>query len=46
MPSLIVILSLQAVAFTTLHLVSPYPVVMAITAVLWGGVNFAFGSPV
>ncbi|MGV8854500.1 MAG: MFS transporter [Devosia sp.] len=46
MPSLIVILSLQAVAFTTLHLVSPYPLAMAVTVVLWGGVNFAFGSPV
>lgn len=46
MPSLIIILGLQAVAFTALYLVSPYPIAMAVTVVLWGGVNFAFGSPV
>lgn len=46
MPSLIAILSAQAIAFVLLHLVSPYPIAMAITVVLWGGVNFAFGSPV
>ncbi|MCW5720168.1 MAG: MFS transporter [Devosia sp.] len=46
MPSLIVILSLQAVLFIALHLASPYPLPMAITTVLWGGANFAFGSPV
>ncbi|MEO9298277.1 MFS transporter [Devosia alba] len=46
MPSLIAILGLQVVAFTALYLVSPYPIAMAITVVLWGGVNFAFGSPV
>lgn len=46
MPSLITILALQVVAFTALHLVSPYPLAMAVTVVLWGGVNFAFGSPV
>ncbi|MCS6758896.1 MAG: MFS transporter [Candidatus Devosia euplotis] len=45
MPSLIVILGLQAVAFVGLYLLSPYSVAMAITVVLWGGVNFAFGSP-
>lgn len=46
MPSLIAILAAQAIAFALLHLVSPYPIPMAITVVLWGGVNFAFGSPV
>ncbi|MBU1305021.1 MAG: MFS transporter [Alphaproteobacteria bacterium] len=46
MPSLIAILSTQALAFTLVYFVSPYPVVMAITVVFWGGVNFAFGSPV
>lgn len=46
MPSLIAILSLQVVAFVSLYLLSPYPVAMAITVLLWGGVNFAFGSPV
>ena len=46
MPSLIAILALQAVMFSTLFLVSPYPLVMALATILWGGVNFAFGSPV
>lgn len=46
MPSLIVILALQAVMFVTIYLVSPYPVLMAIATIVWGGVNFAFGSPV
>ena len=46
MPSLIAILSAQVVAFTLLYLISPYPVVMAVTVFFWGGVNFAFGSPV
>ena len=46
MPSLIVILSAQAVAFSLIYLLSPYPLVMAITVFVWGGVNFAFGSPV
>ncbi|MBN9334603.1 MFS transporter [Devosia sp.] len=46
MPSLVTILALQAVMFVTLYFVSPYPIVMAIATILWGGVNFAFGSPV
>ena len=46
MPSLIVILSTQALAFLALYYVSPYPWIMAVTVVIWGGVNFAFGSPV
>lgn len=46
MPSLIAILALQAVMFGVIFLVSPYPLVMAVAVVLWGGVNFAFGSPV
>ena len=46
MPSLITILALQAVMFVTLYFVSPYPIAMAIATVVWGGVNFAFGSPV
>jgi DHA1 family inner membrane transport protein len=46
MPSLVAILALQAVMFVTLYFVSPYPFVMAIATILWGGVNFAFGSPV
>ncbi|KKC37339.1 MFS transporter [Devosia epidermidihirudinis] len=46
MPSLIAILATQAIAFTLLHFVSPYPIPMAIMVVFWGGVNFAFGAPV
>lgn len=46
MPSLIAILALQAIMFGTIFLVSPYPMVMAVAVILWGGVNFAFGSPV
>ncbi|GLQ08721.1 MFS transporter [Devosia yakushimensis] len=46
MPSLIVILALQAIMFTTLYFVSPFALAMAIAVVAWGGVNFAFGSPV
>lgn len=46
MPSLIVILALQAVMFTTLYFVSPFALAMAIAVIAWGGVNFAFGSPV
>lgn len=46
MPSLIAILCTQALAFTLVYFVSPYPLVMAVAVVFWGGVNFAFGSPV
>lgn len=46
MPSLIAILALQAIMFGTIFLVSPYPMAMAVAVILWGGVNFAFGSPV
>lgn len=46
MPSLIVILALQAVMFTTLYFVSPFALATAIAVIAWGGVNFAFGSPV
>lgn len=45
MPSLIGILATQAVAFTLVYLVSPNPWIMTVAVLLWGGVNFAFGSP-
>lgn len=45
MPSLIGILTCQALAFAAIYLAAPYPVVMAVVVVSWGGVNFAFGSP-
>lgn len=45
MPSLIGILATQAVAFTIVYLVSPNPLIMTVAVLFWGGVNFAFGSP-
>ncbi|MCR6669975.1 MFS transporter [Devosia ginsengisoli] len=45
MPSLIGILATQALAFTIVYLVSPNPLVMTVAVLFWGGVNFAFGSP-
>lgn len=45
MPSLITILFLQALLFVALYFATPYPAVMAVAVVLWGGANFAFGSP-
>jgi len=45
MPSLIVILLSQAVLFLGLYLATPYAIPMAIGVILWGGANFAFGSP-
>ena len=46
MPSLIAILGLQATAFAIVYFVSPNPAIMAFAVLFWGGVNFAFGSPV
>jgi DHA1 family inner membrane transport protein len=45
MPSLIGILATQALAFTVVYLVSPNPWIMTVAVLFWGGVNFAFGSP-
>lgn len=45
MPSLIAILSLQVFLFLGLYAASPYPWIMPLVVVLWGGANFAFGSP-
>lgn len=45
MPSLIGILASQALAFTIVYLVSPNPWIMSVAVLFWGGVNFAFGSP-
>jgi len=46
MPSLIAIMTLQCLAYVALHYASPFAMVMAVTVIFWGGVNFAFGSPV
>jgi DHA1 family inner membrane transport protein len=45
LPSLIAILMLQMVLFVGLYFASPYAIPMSIGVVLWGGANFAFGSP-
>lgn len=45
LPSLIVVLAIQTVLFSGLYFASPYPLAMSIMVVLWGGANFAFGSP-
>ncbi|QPC88362.1 MFS transporter [Mesorhizobium sp. NBSH29] len=46
MPALITMLVLQAVVMVTLYFVSPYqwPMIAAIT--VWGGLNFAVGTPI
>lgn len=44
-PSLIAILCLQVVLFIGLYFASPYAIPMSIAVILWGGANFAFGSP-
>jgi DHA1 family inner membrane transport protein len=46
MPSLIVMLALQAVTLVVLHLVSPYPWPMVFAVFVWGALNFAIGTPV
>ncbi|ODT77757.1 MAG: MFS transporter [Pelagibacterium sp. SCN 64-44] len=45
LPSLIAVLCLQAFFFLGLYYASPYPLVMPVMVVLWGGATFAFGSP-
>jgi DHA1 family inner membrane transport protein len=46
MPSLIGILAIQAISFGIVYFVAPHAWIMAIAVLFWGGVNFAFGSPV
>ncbi|KKB10099.1 MFS transporter [Devosia chinhatensis] len=45
MPSLIAVLAIQVLLFIALFYASADPVLMSIVVVLWGGANFAFGSP-
>jgi DHA1 family inner membrane transport protein len=45
LPSLVAILVLQVLFFAGLYFAAPYTIAMAIAVVLWGGANFAFGSP-
>jgi DHA1 family inner membrane transport protein len=46
MPSLIGIMLLQVCAYVLIVVVSPYPILMGICVVFWGGANFAFGAPI
>ena len=46
MPSLIVMLVLQGCVLAAMYLLSPYPLPMIATIVVWGGINFAVGTPI
>ncbi|RAX38677.1 MFS transporter [Rhizobium tropici] len=46
MPSLIVMLAIQAAILVLLYLVSPYPLLMTVTIFIWGALNFAIGAPI
>jgi DHA1 family inner membrane transport protein len=46
MPSLIVLLGLQAVVMAAVYLAAPYPLPMVIAVTAWGGLNFAIGTPI
>lgn len=46
MPAIISILVCQVLAFSVLYLAAPHPLIMALSVVVWGGVNFAVGTPI
>lgn len=46
MPSLVAMLFLQAIMLAVIYAVSPYPVPMVVAIFLWGGLNFAIGTPI
>ncbi|MER8884591.1 MFS transporter [Mesorhizobium sp. M0816] len=46
MPSLIAMLFLQAAMLALIYAVSPYPLPMVIAIFVWGGLNFAIGTPI
>ncbi|WP_353645056.1 MFS transporter [Mesorhizobium sp. WSM2239] len=46
MPSLIVMFALQGFVLAVMYLVSPYPLPMVAVITLWGGINFAIGTPI
>ncbi|MEP6563655.1 MAG: MFS transporter [Mesorhizobium sp.] len=46
MPSLITMLFLQAVTLVVIYAVSPYPLPMVVAIIVWGGLNFAIGTPI
>lgn len=45
MPSMLALLVVQAVVAGLLYLLSPYPLAMIVLVPIWGGVNFAIGTP-
>ncbi len=45
LPSLITILAIQTILFAGLYVAAPHPIAMSVVVLLWGGANFAFGSP-
>ena len=46
MPSLIALLCLQSVVLLVIYAVSPYPLPMVAALTVWGGINFAIGTPI
>ncbi|MBZ9799789.1 MFS transporter [Mesorhizobium sp. ES1-4] len=46
MPSLIAMLALQAATLAVIYAVSPYPAPMVVAIIVWGGLNFAIGTPI
>lgn len=46
MPSLIAMLALQGVVLALVYVVSPYPLPMITALTVWGGLNFAIGTPI
>lgn len=46
MPSLIAMLALQGIVLALIYAVSPYPVPMVAALTVWGGLNFAVGTPI
>ena len=46
MPSVIALLAVQALVLLAIYLVSPYPMPMIVAITVWGGLNFAIGTPI
>jgi DHA1 family inner membrane transport protein len=46
MPSLILMLAVQAGVLVIFYLVSPYPWLITVTIFVWGALNFAIGTPI
>ncbi|MER9893396.1 MFS transporter [Mesorhizobium sp. M0119] len=46
MPSLIAMLLLQTAMLVLIYAISPYPLPMVMAIFIWGGLNFAIGTPI